>query len=207
MDYDLDKKDVNTEKLAHESLENQDLFEALMRGIRSKEKIVRNNSFNALMTVSRNNGEVIYSKWDYIHEMLLSCNANEQYVAVYILASLTAVDIENKFESLFDEYFGILSGDKTMIASHVILNSKTIAENKPDLRSEIIDKLLNTDNIFKGRQSDLIKVYAIETLRKLDSYGEEKIRIENFIKAQLNSSSSRTRSAAKCYIDRCDVEL
>ena len=94
-----------------------------------------------------------------------------------------------------------------MPASHVILNSGKIAENKPGLRSEIINKLLSTDKIFKGRQKDLIKVYAIETLRKIHADDEDKIRIENFIKSQLNSSSSRTRGAARCYIERCDIEL
>ena len=207
VDYDLDKRDVDTKKLAHESRDNQDLFDELLRGIRSGEKTVRNNSFNTLMILNEKNAEYLYPKWDYLHEMLINNNTNEQYIAIYLLASLTSVDTENKFETIFDEYFGILQGDKTMLASHVILNSAKIIANKPGLRSEIIDKLLNTDKIFKGRQKDLIKVYAIETLRKINAEAEEKIQIENFIKSQLNSSSSRTRSAARCYIDRCDIEL
>ncbi len=207
VDYDLDKMDVDTNKLAHKSQDNKDLFDELLKGIRSREKTVRNNSFNTLMILCENNGEYLYPKWDYIHEMLINKNINEQYIAIYLLASLTSVDSENKFETIFDEYFGILDGDKTMTASHVILNSAKIVKNKPGLRSEIIAKLLNTDKIFKGRQKDIIKVYAIETLRKIHPEGEEKIRIENFIKSQLNSPSSRTRSAARCYIDRCDIRL
>ena len=207
MDYDLDKRDVDTKKLAQKSMDNGDLFDAIMNGIRSKEKTVRTNSFNTLMIISENNAELLYSNWDYLHTLLLSNNTNEQYVAIYLLANLTAADSQNKFEPIFDEYFGILGGEKTMPASHVILNSGKIAENKPGLRSEIIDKLLSTDKIFKGRQKDLIKVYAIETLRKINAKDEDKIRIENFIKSELNSSSSRTRGAARCYIERCDIEL
>lgn len=206
MDYDLDERGVDTKKLAIESLKNTELFNELVNGIRSKDKTVRNNSFNTLMIVAENNGDLLYPKWDYIHEMLIGNNSNEQYVAIYLLASLTAYDSQNRFETIFDEYFGILNGDKTMPASHVILNSGKLIENKPELRQQIISKLLSTDNTFKGRQKDLLKVYAIETLRKIPTDPEDKTRIEEFIKSQLNSKSSKARSAAKCYIDRCIVD-
>lgn len=207
MGYDLDETGVDTKKLALESLNNTELFNELVNGIRSTDKNLRNNSFNTLMIVAEKNGDLLYPKWDYIHEMLISSNSNEQYVAIYLLASLTSYDSENKFETIFDEYYGILAGDKTMPASHVILNSSKIIENKPKLRQKIISKLLSTDNTFKGRQKDLLKVYAIETLRRIPADPEDKTRIEEFIKSQLLSKSSRTRSAAKCYIDRCFVDI
>lgn len=207
MDYNLDVKGVDTKKLALESLNNTELFNELVKGIRSKDNTVRNNSFNALMIVAEKNGDLLYSKWDYIFEMLINNNFNQQYVAIYLLANLTAFDSQNKFETIFDDYYGILCGEKTMPASHVILNSGKIIENKPELRQKIISILLNTDNMFKGRQKDLIKVYAIETLRKVPTDVNDKNKIEEFIKSQLNSSSTRTRDAAKCYIDRCFVDI
>lgn len=206
MDYNLDETGVDTKKLALESLNNTELFNELVKGIRSRDKTVRNNSFNTLMLVTENNGDLLYPKWDYIHEMLISDNSNEKYVAIYLLASLTAYDSQNKFETIFDEYFGILDGDKTMPASHVILNSGKLIENKPELRQQIISKLLNTDSTFKGRQKDLLKVYAIETLRKIPTDPEDQTMIKEFIESQLMSKSSRARSAAKCYIDRCMVD-
>jgi hypothetical protein len=204
--YNLDSRDIDTKKLAQESLQNRDLFSKLMKGLRSSEKTERTNSLNVLMILSENNGEFLYPHWDYFHEMLKRGNSYDQYVAIYLLASLTSVDIENKFEIIFDEYYGILAGDKTMTASHVVLNSAKIASNKPELKSLIIEKLINTDNTFKGIQKDLIKVYAIETLRKIKPTTEERSIIEDFVKSQLDNSSSRTRSAAKCYIDRCELD-
>jgi hypothetical protein len=204
--YNLDSRDADLKKLAQESLQNRDLFIKLKNGIRSREKTVRTNSLNVLMILSENNGEFLYPDWEYFHEMLKSTNAYDQYVAIYLLASLTAVDKDKKFESIFDEYYGILEGDKTLTASHVVLNSALIASNKPELRSMIIERLINTDNTFNGMQKDLIKVYAIETLRKIKVEGEEKSTIEKFVKSQLKNSSSRTRSAAKCYIDRCELD-
>ena len=202
-EYNLDSGDVDIKKLAKESMQNMDLFIKLKNGIRSGDKTLRTNSLNVLLTLSENNAEFLYHHWDYFHEMLKSGNVYDQYGAIYLLASLTSVDTENKFESLFDEYYGIMEGEKIMPASHVVLNSAKIISNKPELRSAIIKKLINTDETFKGMQKDLLKVYAIETLRKIKPEAEEKVIIENFIRSQLDNSSSKTRSAAKCYIDRC----
>ena len=131
MDYNLDETGIDTKKLAIESLNNKELFNELVKGIRSRDKTIRNNSFNTLMHVIEKNGDQLYPKWDYIHEMIISNNSNEQYVAIYLLASLTAYDSEDKFEKIFDEYYGPLEGDKIMPASHVILNSGKLIENKP----------------------------------------------------------------------------
>ncbi len=48
--------------------------------------------------------------------------------------------MENWFKTIFDEYYALLERVKTMIASHVVLNSSKIARNKPELKSEIIDQ-------------------------------------------------------------------
>lgn len=98
--------------------------------------------------------------------MLHSSNNYHKYIAIYLLASLTKVDEDNKFESIFEDYYGILAGDKVMNASHVAGNSPKIAINKPELQPQIIDKLLNIDTIHQGKQKELVKAYAIEPCRK-----------------------------------------
>ena len=102
-EYNLDSRDVDIKKLAKESMRNMDLFIKLKNGIRSGDKTLRTNSLNVLLTLSENNAEFLYHHWDYFHEMIKSGNVYDQYGAIYLLASLTSVDTENKFESLFDE--------------------------------------------------------------------------------------------------------
>ena len=201
--YELDKKDIDIKTLAAKALSNHDLFHELMQGILSKDNNTRQNSFKILEIISQENPEFLYPKWDYFTKMLKSKNNYHKFIAVYIIGDLTAVDKENKFEKIFDEYYGLLGGDKTMISSHVALNSSKIILNKPVLQDKIIDLLLNIDDIHKGKQKELIKAYVIETLRKVYPKIKDKKKVMNYIKAQMDSSSPKTRDLAACFINKC----
>lgn len=206
INYDLSKKGIDLEKIAEDAVSDENLFKTLMDEIKSKDNTVRFNAFNALLLMSENNADFLYPHWDYFEDMLESKNNYHKYIAVYLLANLTAVDSENRFDKIFDVYYGLIEGKKAMIASHVILNSSKIAKNKPELKSEIIEKLLKTDELHAGKQKELIKSYVIETLRKIKPDDEDRIKIEDFVKLQLDSSSPKTRSSAKCYIERCELD-
>jgi len=202
--YELDKKDVDLRKLAITALSNDQLFQELMDGVLSKDNTVRQNSFKALQIISEENPEFLYPYWDHFAKMLRSKNSYHQYIAAYLLADLTTVDNENKFEKIFNDYYGILEGDKAMAASHVVLNSSKIIKNKPELQVRIINILLDVENIHKGRQVELIKSYVIETLRKIYPEIENKEKVMKFIREQMKSSSPKTRNLAACFIERCE---
>lgn len=200
----LDEKNMDFEALAREALNNDDLFSELKEGVLSKNNNVRQNSFKALQFLAEEYPEFLYSEWDLFQEMLHSSNNFHKYITIYILASLTSVDKDKRFEEIFDDYYGILAGDKAMTASHVALNSSVIAHNKPELRSRIVDTLMRIDEIHHGKQKELIKAYAIEALGKIYPEAEDKELIENFIKSQVDSKSPKTRNMAQCFLERCD---
>lgn len=200
----LDEKNMDFEALAREALNNDDLFSELKEGVLSKNNNVRQNSFKALQFLAEEYPEFLYPEWELFQEMLHSSNNFHKYIAIYILASLTSVDKDKRFEEIFDDYYGILAGDKAMTASHVALNSSVIAHNKPELRSRIVDTLMRIDEIHQGKQKELIKAYAIEALGKIYPEAEDKELIENFIKSQVDSKSPKTRNMAQCFLERCD---
>lgn len=200
--YNLDKKVANIENLAEEALYGDDLFKELMEGILAKDNILRGNSFKTLEIISEENPEFLYPEWDYFNKMLKSKNNYHKYIAIYLLANLTAVDVEKKFEAIFEDYFGILGGDKAMIASHVALNSSKIALNKPELQERIIGILLNIDEIHQGKQTEMIKAYVVEALQETYSEIEDKERVLDFVKAQLESKSPKTRKIAAEFLDK-----
>jgi hypothetical protein len=202
--YQLDEKNIDVDGLAHDALTNPDLFQELMRGAQSKDNNTRQNSFKALQVIAENHPDFLYPQWAYFQNMLGSSNNYHKFIAIYILASLTSVDMDNKFDKIFDDYFGILAGDKAMTASHVALNSSIISLNKPELRSRIIDILMSIDDIHQGKQVELIKAYAIESLQKIYPYAEDPEKIQEFVRSQLESKSPKTRNMAQCFLDRCD---
>lgn len=201
--YNLDDKRLDVERLSQDALADVNLFEELLSGVKSRDNTIRSNSFQTLLIISKDNPEFLYPEWDYLRELLLSANNYHKYIAIYILANLTSVDKENKFDEIFDDYFGILEGEKVMNASHVALNSPTIIKNKPELQSKIIELLLNIENIHQGKQKELVKAYVIEALLKIYPDAEDKEKIREFVKSQLTSSSPKTRDMASCFLDRC----
>lgn len=202
--HDLDRKNIDVEALAKDALNDEVLFHELLRGVRSKDDTIRQNSFKCLQIIAEENPHSLYPQWDYFQEMLSSQNNYHKYIAIYILASLTSVDVDNRFEGIFDEYYGILAGDKAMTASHVALNSSIIIRNKPELESRIVDILMSIDDIHQGKQKELIKAYAIESLMKIYPDVSDPQKIEEFVRTQLDSKSPKTRNMAQCFLDRCD---
>ena len=201
--YNLDDKMVDVDHLAQDALTDEDLFKELLTQIKSKDNIIRSNSYRAILKISEKNPELLYPYWDYFTGMLRSSNNYHKYMAIYILANLTRVDREDKFNAIFDDYFGILGGDKVMNASHVAVNSPTIIRNRPEMETKIIEKLLNIETIHQGKQKELVKAYVIEALRKIYPDAPDKEKIMEFVKAQLESSSPKTRDMASCFLDRC----
>ncbi len=199
----LDMKNIDVEELAKKAVKDKNLFQELKEGVQSKDNTTRQNSFKTMQLIASEDPDFLYPEWDYFHEMLLSPNNYHKYIAIYILASLTSVDKGNKFEKIFDDYYGILAGDKAMTASHVALNSSVIALNKPNLRSRIVDILMSIDEIHPGKQKELIKAYAIEALGKIYPEAEDKELIENFVRSQQDSKSPKTRTMAQCFLERC----
>ncbi|EKQ54055.1 MAG: hypothetical protein B655_1029 [Methanobacterium sp. Maddingley MBC34] len=199
----LNEKNIDVERLARDAMNDKELFQELKEGVRSKDNTIRQNSFKAMQVIADEDPDFLYGEWDYFQEMLHSPNNYHKYIAIYILASLTSVDNDNKFEVIFNEYYGILAGDKAMTASHVALNSSLIAHNKPDLRSRIVGILMSIDEVHQGKQKELIKAYAIESLGKIYPEAEDKELIENYVKSQRDSKSPKTRNMAQCFLERC----
>ena len=186
-------------------MKNEKVLQELLDGVLSKKDGVRYNSFKALSVLSENHPERLYGKWDFFANMICRGNAFHKYIAIYIIANLTKADAENKFEKLFDAYYGLL-GDKSVIpAAHVAVNSGKIALAKPELQAEITNRLLAIDNTVQ-RHKDLVKASAIEAFGAYFEQSEDKARIIEFAKAQLNCESPKTRKKAKEFLKKWNRE-
>jgi hypothetical protein len=183
-------------------IEDEKLSEAL-EGILSKKDEIRSNSFKILMRLSEEQPEVLYTKWDYLADLLDSDNHYQRYIAINLLANLAKVDAKNKFEKIFDKYFSNIDGDRTMVAGQAALNSGKIAKAKPNLQAKITDKLLNIDNTHQGKQIDLIKAYVLEAFNEYFEESTDKNKILDFVKAQLESKSPKTKKLAKEFLNKC----
>jgi len=70
------------------------------------------------------------------------------------------------------------------------------------LQTKITNKLLNIDKTHRGKQTDLLKAYAIEAFNEYFEEASDKKKILDFVKAQLESKSPKTRKVAKEFLKR-----
>lgn len=172
----------------------------LLQDVFSKKDEIRSNSYNILINISEKQPEVLYPKWDFFANLLDSRNHYQRYISINILANLVRIDSKNKFEITFDKYFNNLSGDRTMVAGQAALNSGKIAKTKPNLETKITNLLLEIEKIHQGKQIDLIKAYVIEGFNEYFEKSSDKNKILDFVSAQLESKSPKTRKVAKQFL-------
>lgn len=172
----------------------------------SKNETIRYNSFKALLFISEQHPRVLYPKWDSFAELINSDNTNFKYIAIYIIANLTKVDTDYKFEKIFEKYYSLLDDKSVIPASHLAGNSGKIVKAKPKLQTKITDNLLSLDKTHHdAERKDLVKGYAIESFSEYFKEAENKQRIIEFIKEQLKSKSPTTRKTAKRFLNKWDV--
>jgi hypothetical protein len=197
----IEDKTAKPEAVAEMALKDEQVLQELLDGVLSKKDVMRYGSFKALNFLSEKHPEKLYEKWDFFANLIGSDNTHHKYIAIYIIANLTKVDSENRFEKLFNAYYALL-GDRSVIpAAHVAINSGKIALAKPELQAEITNRLLDIDSTVQ-KHKDLVKASAIEAFDAYFEQSEDKARIIEFVKAQLNCKSPKTRKKAKAFLKK-----
>jgi len=202
----LDRKDCDIKDMAAQALADDAVLDALLEGILQKTETVRFNSFNVLLRLSEERPERLYPKWDRFEELLGSKNTYHKYIAIYLIANLTKVDTEGRFERIFDRFYGLLDDKSIIPASHVAGNSGKIVKAKPELRSRITEKLLDIDSTHhQPERRDLIKSYIIQAFDEFLEESEEREEIVEFVRQQLDARSPKTRKVAKEFLAKWET--
>jgi len=201
---ELDKKDVDVASLAKRVLEDMEVLPELLDGILASKDFIRFNSFKVLLFISEEHPEVLYPRWDFFSSLLDSDNSYQQYIAIYLIASLARVDDSARLEGIFDKLYSILDGEGTITAAHLARNSGKIARAKPKLRARITERLLNIDRNHRGKQKELIKGHAIEAFDEYFEEAENQPEILEFVRKQLQSQSPKTRKLAREFLKKRD---
>jgi len=192
------------EKIIEKAISDDILSDELLQGVLSKKDEIRSKNFKILLQISKIHPRILYLKWDFLADLLISDNHFHRYISINLLANLASVDSNNKFEEIFDRYFGNIESNRTMVAGQTALNSGKIAKEIPNLRPKITNLLLNIDKIHHGKQTELMKGYAIEAFNEYIEVSKNKKEILNFVKTQLKSNSPKTKKLAKEFLKKWD---
>lgn len=199
---ELQKKDIDPKEYAEKIIKKPDLIKQYLDGLLSKNETYRYNCFKVIFIVSEENPDILYPYWEFFENHLRSKNNYHKMSAVLIIANLTSVDKEKKFERLFDEFYGYLKSEKTITSIYIVKSSGKIAKSKPHLITKITKILLNIEKIHPGKQIELVKSAVIESFSDYFEKIENKKEVIAFVKKQTNSDSPKTRKIAKDFLNK-----
>jgi len=199
---ELENKDINPNTFVKKIIENPSLINQYLEGLLSKNETYRYNCFKVLYNFSEKKPELLYTHWNFFINHLRSDNNYHKMSAILIIANLTSVDTENRFESVFGEFFENLKSKKTIVPIYVVKSSGKIVNFKPVLEGKITSLLLDIENIHPGKQIELVKAAVIESFSEFYENAEKKDEIIRFVKNQINSDSPKTRKTAKEFLTK-----
>ena len=201
----LGNKEITKSELFTLVESNFSLVSVLLKGTDSTKPTIRYSCASVLTNLSEKNPDKLYPYWDNFIALLYSKYRILTWNALAIIANLTAVDVDRKFDALFDKYYCFLDNEYMVTVSNVVVNSATIASNKPYLADEIAAELLKVQNlkITPHLTEECKLVIAEQTISTLSTYFD---RIQNkkpivaFAKQHVNSTRTSLREKAQNFL-------
>ena len=139
--YELKSKNPDLIPLAAWFQVNPELIPQLINGLKSPDDTFRFNTFSLAQQICQSTPQLLYPHWNQIAQLIKSTNNYERSTAVRLLALLCRVDENQYFESIQEDYFGLLRGGSIMTARFIIQSMTDIYFSKPDLRDRICQYL------------------------------------------------------------------
>ena len=200
-------KSLTKEELLDKVKQDFNLLPFLLNGVDSSKPAVRYGCAKVLMDLSEENPEKLYPHLNSFIELLDSKYRILTWNALAIIANLTRVDADKKFDAIFSKYYSFLNNDYMVTVANVVGNSSKIAKAKPYLIPKITDELLKVGDlaITPHLSEECKRVIAQKTLQTFDSFFDridQKERVISFVKAHRDSSRKSLRITAENFLKK-----
>ena len=200
-DFDLDafveltlREEAARDELVHHMVSNADIM-------------IYYHCYYVVSKASSKYPEVFYKYWDVIARLLHHKNSYHRDFALTILGNLVAVDHEDRFAELKEDYFSLVNDEKFMTGNSCVVNLVKIYRNKPALREEIINTLLDLENRvdYTEKQIAVLKSDVLVLFDQFYADIPDKEEIHDYIRACTDSLSPKTRKMAKGLVKKYNL--
>ena len=200
-------KSITKEELLKRVKQDFSLISFLLSGVDSSKAAVRYGCAKVLMDLSEEHPEKLYPYFDSFIDLLDSKYRILTWNAFAIIANLTRVDTDKKFDAIFDKYYSFLDNDYMVTVANVVGNSGKIALAKPYLIPKITEELLKVEDISTSPHltEECKRVIAEKTIKVLDLFFDrinQKERVISFVKACLDRPRERLRTTAENFLKK-----
>jgi len=200
-------KSMTKKELLSKVRQDFSLIPFLLKGVGSSKAAVRYGCAKVLMDLSEEHPEKLYPYFDSFINLLESKYRILTWNALAIIANLTPVDADKKFDVIFDKYYSFLDNDYMVTVANVVGNSGKIALAKPYLIPKITDELLKVQDISTSPHlsEECKRVIAQHTIETLDLFFDridQKKQVISFVKVHLDSPRKKLRTAAENFLKK-----
>jgi len=181
------------------------LLPILLEGTSSSNATIRYSCGKILMNLSLKHPDRLYPYMESLIKLLDSKYRILTWNAMAIIANLTVVDADFKFDAIFDKYYNFLSSEYMITVSNLVGNSRKIALAKPYLSQKITTELLKVQDLkLTPHLTDECKlIIAEQTIKTFDSFFEiieAKDQVLTFTQKYLDSSRPSLKKEAQNFL-------
>ena len=200
-------RSLTKEELLKMVRQDFDLLPILLEGINSSKAAIRYGCAKVLMDLSEEDPEKLYPYMALFIDLLDSKYRILTWNALAIIANLTKVDVDKKFDAVFAKYYNMMNDEYMVTVANVVGNSSEIALAKPYLVPKIADELLKVENISVTPHltEECKRVIAQKAIKSIDPFFEEiedKETVVSFVKRHLNSPRETLRTTAENFLKK-----
>lgn len=205
----LADKSMTKKELLQRVRQDYDLLPTVLKGTSSSKAAIRYGCAKVLMDLSEEHPEKLYSHMDFFIGLLDSKYRILTWNALTIIANLTKVDKNGKFDAVFDKYYQFINDEYMVTVANVVGNSGKIALARPHLIEKVTNELLKVENISTTPHltEECKRVIAEATIKSFNLFYskiEKKERVISFVKSCLNSPRRTLRETAENFLDKWD---
>jgi hypothetical protein len=202
-------KSITAVELTAKVQKNPALLHEVFTGVHSSKAAIRYGCSKVLMELSGDHPELLYPHMDFFINLLDSKYRILTWNALAIIARLTRVDTQKKFDAVFEKYFSFVQNEYMVTVASVVANSGVIAQAKPYLIPGITRELMKVAKLQTGRHltAECKLVIAEKTLESFDMFFdkvENKQDVLRLVKHWCTSRRKPLREKAQRFIQRWD---
>jgi hypothetical protein len=203
----LESKAITNQDLLQKIEQHFDLLPEVLQGISSPKAAVRYGCAKVLIVLSERYPEKLYPYMSTFIELLESKYRILTWNAIAIIANLTKVDKDQKFDAIFDKFYSFLNDEYLVTVANVVGSSARIALAKPYLVQRIAARLLKVNDIsltphLTAECKRVIIEHTISSFNVFFDKIENKAQVLSFVKAQLSSPRVSLRKEAQCFLKK-----
>jgi len=201
---EIAKKETQAEGVATRVIQNPELVSFLLNGFMMKPAKIKFKSAKILALISKDKPETLSPHFDFFAGQLDNENNILKWNAIIVVANLTPVDSEKKFDNLFDKFYDLMKQGNLVTAANVVTNSAVIAKSKPYFEESITKKILQIDrlelptpecyNVLKGHEITACDQYFEQIKNKND--------VITFVKKELNNTRNAVKKKAEKFLKK-----